>query len=574
MKLIFFLPFLILFNIPSQVSGKQNISDPLNHSENLPTELQNYLYPTPENILYLNDMGLKYISQNDHSSAILYFLHLLKLSEGLTDTMMLARRADAMTHLGIIYFNKREYQKSLENFLSALTLKEILGDSLDISRNLNNIGTVYFEWDEYKQALQYFTRGMEIWERHGPGNGLDVYYNNIGGVKVKQGDYEGGLVLFKKADSLLTSLGRAGFDPKINIGYGYHKTGNYQRSLIHYNDALEIAQSLNRPDYIASAYLYIAEAHQDAGNLQQALGYLERVIDIATEHQLNEELKNSYLMLSNIFLAQADHKKAFDYYSKHVEIKDEIFTEEKYARIQELMIMYETGRKEQEIRYLSSQKAFQQEKLSNQRKWLTALAIALFFIIILATLLFFLMQRQRIAQEALFRKNLEIALKERASDQSALSGNTPEVDDVLKDEPAIETSDRKRYLGSAISPEHRQEIKKALLKIKDKPTQILNADFSLEKMAAMTGSNRQYVSQIINEDFHQSFSDFVNEIRIKEARKILSDERFAHYTIEAVGQMAGFKSKSAFNGSFKKITGITPSFYQNSFRKTALSAKA
>ena len=38
---------------------------------------------------------------------------------------------------------------------------------------------------------------------------------------------------------------------------------------------------------------------------------------------------------------------------------------------------------------------------------------------------------------------------------------------------------------------------------------------------------------------------------------MLTDPSYSHLKLEAIGQMAGFKSKSSFNGTFKKLVGVT-----------------
>jgi AraC-like DNA-binding protein len=57
---------------------------------------------------------------------------------------------------------------------------------------------------------------------------------------------------------------------------------------------------------------------------------------------------------------------------------------------------------------------------------------------------------------------------------------------------------------------------------------------------------------------------FINSYRIKEAKRMLLDASFNHLSIEGIARSVGFNSKSAFNATFKKITGMTPSFYQRS----------
>ena len=56
---------------------------------------------------------------------------------------------------------------------------------------------------------------------------------------------------------------------------------------------------------------------------------------------------------------------------------------------------------------------------------------------------------------------------------------------------------------------------------------------------------------------------YINHFRINSAKELLKNAEYEHYTIEAIGGMSGFKSKSAFNSAFKKITGYTPSEYKS-----------
>jgi AraC-like DNA-binding protein len=84
----------------------------------------------------------------------------------------------------------------------------------------------------------------------------------------------------------------------------------------------------------------------------------------------------------------------------------------------------------------------------------------------------------------------------------------------------------------------------------------------------LSGSKYKYVSQVINEYYQQNFNTFLNSYRIKEACKRLGDlEHYGNYTIEAISESVGFKSRSTFVSSFKRITGLTPSQYQRLARK-------
>lgn len=91
----------------------------------------------------------------------------------------------------------------------------------------------------------------------------------------------------------------------------------------------------------------------------------------------------------------------------------------------------------------------------------------------------------------------------------------------------------------------------------------LDANLSLEFVAKKLNINKSYLSRLINSDLEKSFNDYINELRIEEAKTYLEQTEFENYTLLAIGLEAGFNSKTAFNSAFKKFTGVTPSEYKN-----------
>ncbi|MCB0841233.1 MAG: helix-turn-helix transcriptional regulator, partial [Bacteroidetes bacterium] len=57
----------------------------------------------------------------------------------------------------------------------------------------------------------------------------------------------------------------------------------------------------------------------------------------------------------------------------------------------------------------------------------------------------------------------------------------------------------------------------------------------------------------------KTFSQFLNEIRIGHACKLLTEE---NYPVAEVAYLCGFKNISNFNRRFKDIMGYTPTEYQ------------
>ena len=90
----------------------------------------------------------------------------------------------------------------------------------------------------------------------------------------------------------------------------------------------------------------------------------------------------------------------------------------------------------------------------------------------------------------------------------------------------------------------------------------LDSSLSLEMVADKLNLNKSYLSRLINLELGKSFTDYVNELRVEEAKSYIANPDFWNYTLVSIGLEAGFNSKSAFNLAFKKFTGLTPSEYK------------
>jgi AraC-like DNA-binding protein len=98
----------------------------------------------------------------------------------------------------------------------------------------------------------------------------------------------------------------------------------------------------------------------------------------------------------------------------------------------------------------------------------------------------------------------------------------------------------------------------------------LDPELTLDKISEEIGVSKSHLSRMINTELQTSFPDYINTLRVEEAKAYLNQPEFANYTLVAVGLEAGFASKTTFNNAFKKITGFTPSEYKSA-QKTGIA---
>ncbi len=93
----------------------------------------------------------------------------------------------------------------------------------------------------------------------------------------------------------------------------------------------------------------------------------------------------------------------------------------------------------------------------------------------------------------------------------------------------------------------------------------LDPYLSLEQVSDEMDIGISSLSKLVNTHTGSNFPDYVNNLRVGEAKKFLADESFSPYTIVAIGLECGFNSKSSFYAAFKKFTQQTPTQYRKSF---------
>ena len=92
----------------------------------------------------------------------------------------------------------------------------------------------------------------------------------------------------------------------------------------------------------------------------------------------------------------------------------------------------------------------------------------------------------------------------------------------------------------------------------------LSDDVSLSNVASQLNTTTHHLSQVINESKGITFQKLIARYRIEEAKQLLRNKKYDQTTIENIAEMVGYNSKSAFNTTFKKHTGLTPTDFRDS----------
>lgn len=105
-------------------------------------------------------------------------------------------------------------------------------------------------------------------------------------------------------------------------------------------------------------------------------------------------------------------------------------------------------------------------------------------------------------------------------------------------------------------------LMEAISGLMEKEKIYVDPELSTETLAARLGVNRNAISKAVNSTQQKNFTAFINDYRIREAVRLLSDSVNDSLPTDAIATDAGFNSRETFYRAFKARTGITPAQFR------------
>lgn len=577
----------------------------------------------------LYQLGEQKEKQGSRDIALLCYLTIIEKTRGSQDNVQISKQAKALVKAGIIYFSYGDYTQSLQSFHDSHSLYQGLADQDGIANLLNNLGTVYQQWGDFDKALTYYYQANHLFDSLGMTRRLPMTFNNIGSIKIQQGHYPEALELLERSLQIHRQLGDTAITNLLsNLGVVHQHLLNYSRALEYYWEANLYAKKFQNAEHEVISLMNIAIIMRIENRFTDALNYLSEARTIAQREGFRNLLHNIYLSLSTTYDLKGDHRNALANYRLYLAENEYVFNNERHRELREIQVLHEVENKNSEIRMLKNENVMHNAQIKSQKRIMTLFGLLFIFIFLFIVAFSIQKKEQTKSFEHLSFKHKEVAEHERRNQQkihqlgltntSIMEHETQLINETRN---IITILEKRNNLSFSRQPHERSVFEKTkdlyfnLLKtlvpatpenhnlnnnpahypvsgsplsladfsqkklaemIKDimnneKP--YLQYDFSLEKLSAIVGSNKKYVSQVINEEFGKGFNHFVNEYRIREGRKMLTNEQYRHYTFEGIANQVGFKSRSSFNSAFKMFTGLTPSFYKKTTKLALFNKK-
>nr|WP_306220259.1 AraC family transcriptional regulator [Cohnella sp. WQ 127256] len=93
----------------------------------------------------------------------------------------------------------------------------------------------------------------------------------------------------------------------------------------------------------------------------------------------------------------------------------------------------------------------------------------------------------------------------------------------------------------------------------------LEQDLTVERIAAYSGYNKQYLTRIFKRNFGSGLLKYVHSIKLESAKRLLAGSKLY---VKEVAMKVGFADEKQFAKWFKLQSGVTPTAYREAFTRT------
>jgi tetratricopeptide (TPR) repeat protein len=501
-----------------------------------------------------NKIGLAYKKQGNYEKAVEYYNRSLELSQEIDNIQGIAI---AQNNIGTIYKNCGDYEKAIEYYNISLEISQKIDDKKGIARTQNNIGLVYYKWGKYEKAIEFFNISFEIYQEFGDKQGIASALNNMGIVYGELNNYEKAIEYYNRSLVLKQEIGdkQRIANTLHNIGNIYSSRANYKKAIEYYYNSLKISQEIGDKQGCALSQSNIGSSYLDMGNYKKAIEFYNKSLQIAQSLDLKGLIYNNFQGLSGVYSATKEYNKSLEYYKLYITIKDSVFNEKSRQQITNLEFRHETEKNENKIKLLEKNQKIQELKFDKEKKIRNTFTIAFILVSVFIFILSYLYVQKQKAYKIIVKHNIELAKKDIEFEKNRLNA-------VNQKEVVISNPDEIKYSDSILNETRKYKLLQDIILFMEEKKQFLNPKFTIEDCAKELHTNRKYISQVINESLEMNFNNFVNEYRVKEVRKFLINPEYNNYSLNGIASMAGFHSRATFNSAFKKITGLTPSYFK------------
>ncbi|MFK7926091.1 MAG: tetratricopeptide repeat protein [Bacteroidia bacterium] len=361
-----FVILFLLFVPARSLQGQQN--NKLAFIDSLESVLRTHKSLNTEKVDLLNQLGYEYWivdprKSEEYGEEALEIAKILPYESG---------KAFANRVIGVSHWVRGNLDLAFSFLIDASDLYQEIGDSLGLANSMLNLGMAYADQQNQSVAAKKYQDALAIFSALEASSRVATTYTKIADLSIQKEDYD---EAYEQLQNALAIHKDNAF--LYGIAEANGKLGKIALARKDYNGAisyllLAVEAGEKRNDQVGQAdhFQAIGLAYLQKGDLNQADTYLRSSMAIADSFKLRKIQRDVYETFKDLAIRRGDFEEAYGFAERYVEIKEELFNEEKSNIIanMEAKQAFKAKEKELEIAQKNLDLLIQENKADNLLK--------------------------------------------------------------------------------------------------------------------------------------------------------------------------------------------------------------
>ncbi len=311
--------------------------------------------------------------------------------------------ADFFINIGNSYVQTGDYPRAMENYIEAEKIYDGKKDMGGRALTFMNIGYIFQLQNLPDKATTKYESGLLIAK---DANRKDIeaqIYGHLGGLSYSLNNKAKALEYFSlslKTNQEINNIPGI-MEGLNNTAVVYQELGRYEEALQNFRIDLKYAEKTGIKKDVIAVLHNIGLVYKDGKKYNEAFRYLDSSVILAKNIKDFENLREIYTTLSEIYKAQNNVDKVFDYLILSSAAKDSSINQARDKQFFEMNTKYDTEKKEAENKLLKTEG-------EKQRVVLFGIGIGLVLVLLLAYFIYRNYKVQQRANVLLGEQNTEI----------------------------------------------------------------------------------------------------------------------------------------------------------------------
>ncbi len=298
--------------------------------------------------------------------------------EKINDSLSLANSLDTKSKIHVYQGN---YKLALIPSLQSLRILDKLNEPQWLAHALNNLGIIEFYNGNFLKAIEHNERALEIYRKLGLNWWIAQALNDIGNAQFYLKDYQMAESTLNECVIVAREIGNQSVlgTALNNLGKTLVKINMVDKGIGKLEESLKIAEEMDAKNKVVERLNDLGKAYTEKGNTNRAIAYYNKAIVLADSIGAKDNLKNGYFHRSKSYAKINRFKEAYLDQERLRILNDSLYNEKKSHQIQELLTIYETEKKEQQIALQEQEITVLEQKaeISNLQKLLMGIGLLL-----------------------------------------------------------------------------------------------------------------------------------------------------------------------------------------------------